>query len=366
MPRSALVFLLFAAQAEAVSVGESIRKTLAAKSLAAAGLPDPHCATGILSLKEGEDPQVCCAGYCGECSDYPTCKSVRKQDSENACCKTAVYKMRCGGGAAANECLKPCSEAVPPCIMDNKVYKAPNPENRTAGSDCNEAVKDWRLKAAEGTGEDGLTPFLPEPRHGTQMTLVLDLDETLMHCQKRGIPDEQPDMCLHFTDSGSTGYVRFRPYAVEMLEVLATWGLCEVVVFTASTQAYADTVLDTLDPNKKWITHRLYRPSCTLSPSGGYFKDLSLLGRPLDKVILVDNSPTSLAMQPDNGIPVRTWQDDMKDREMIDLISVLHSCRSAPNVRSFLKQAYRFEEFLEKLRYQDAETAALLQRYGEL
>lgn len=207
------------------------------------------------------------------------------------------------------------------------------------------------------------------PQHRGRMTLVLDLDETLIHCVKSPTEDRlaaegtPPDLCIRFSDGAVKGSIRFRPYTKVFLEVVSN--LFEVVVFTASTQAYADTVLDTLDPNKKWITHRLYRPSCTLSPSGGYFKDLSLLGRPLDKVILVDNSPTSLAMQPDNGIPVRTWQDDMKDREMIDLISVLHSCRNSGNVRNVLRTLYRFDEFLQKLRYQDEETAALLQRYGE-
>ena len=47
----------------------------------------------------------------------------------------------------------------------------------------------------------------------------------------------------------------------------------------------------------------------------------------LSQVVLVDNSPTSLAMQPDNGIPVSTWRDDPQDREMMELLTVLHSLR---------------------------------------
>ena len=98
---------------------------------------------------EGE-AQACCAGYCGECSDYATCKSVRGQDSEGACCKTKVLELACGGGAAANICLKKCTEAVPPCIMDEEtVYSAPDPETRTASSDCDKAVEDWRTRAKQ-------------------------------------------------------------------------------------------------------------------------------------------------------------------------------------------------------------------------
>ena len=108
------------------------------RSLAAAALPDPMCKTGVVSLKLGENPQSCCAGYCGECSDYKTCESVRGQDSKNACCATAVYDMRCGGKAAANVCLKKCSEAVPPCIMDKDEIVIKDPK-RNAADNCTQA-----------------------------------------------------------------------------------------------------------------------------------------------------------------------------------------------------------------------------------
>ena len=86
----------------------------------------------------------------------------------------------------------------------------------------------------------------------------------------------------------------------------------------------------------------------------------------MDRVVLVDNSPTSLAMQPDNGIPVRTWQDDTKDREMIDLIPVLHACRNAGKVRDFLRDKYKLGAFLRRLRSDDPASLALLRRYSEI
>merc|ERR1719336_3538223 len=114
---------------------EAGRKTALARELLAAGLPDPTCSSGLIALKEAKRPQVCCAGYCGECTDYPTCGSVRGQNSTNACCKSKVYEMRCGN-APANVCLKKCTESVPPCIMDNdEVFTTPDPSTRSAGSD---------------------------------------------------------------------------------------------------------------------------------------------------------------------------------------------------------------------------------------
>merc|ERR1719409_2304233 len=123
----------------------ALLKSLSARSLAAAGVPDPMCKTGIVSLKTAGKPQSCCAGYCGECTDYPTCKKVRGQDSQNACCASKVYDMRCGK-AAANVCLKKCSEAVPPCIMDkDEIVIKKHDDN--AADNCTKAVPEWRKKA---------------------------------------------------------------------------------------------------------------------------------------------------------------------------------------------------------------------------
>jgi CTD small phosphatase-like protein 2 len=209
--------------------------------------------------------------------------------------------------------------------------------------------ENWRAEAA-ADGNASLAPFLPEARPGTQLTLVLDLDETLMHCQKKGVPVEQPDMCLHFTDSGTTGYVRFRPYAVEMLEVISSWGLCEVVVFTASTQAYADAVLNVLDPAGTLVQHRLYRQHC-VQAHGGYFKDLRALGRPLSRTLLVDNSPVSLAMNPSNGIPIKSWIASPHDTQLRDLLGLLHDLvYSGDAVQPVLEKRFQLPRFLETLR----------------
>merc|ERR1712232_735711 len=99
-------------------------------------------------------------------------------------------------------------------------------------------------------------------------------------------------------------HVFIRPYAEVILSYLAE--CCEVVVFTASAAAYADRVLDFLDPEKKKISHRLYRPSCT-EIGGGYFKDMRLLGRRQEDSILVDNSPLAVALTPENGILCKSW-----------------------------------------------------------
>jgi CTD small phosphatase-like protein 2 len=65
-------------------------------------------------------------------------------------------------------------------------------------------------------------------------------------------------------------------------------------VFTASHHAYADVVLDILDPNKELISLRLYREHCTETPDGVFIKDLRIFkGVEIKDILIVDNAAYS-------------------------------------------------------------------------
>merc|ERR1719375_2289386 len=134
------------------------QKSLSARAGSAAGRPDPECKTGVVSLAgtpQADGPQVCCPAYCGECSDYPTCASVKGQASENACCASKVLELDCEGDADVDVCLKKCAQAMPPCIMaEGEEFEMP--EASAAADDCNEAVPEWMANAESAvTGVDG-------------------------------------------------------------------------------------------------------------------------------------------------------------------------------------------------------------------
>lgn len=120
-------------------------------------------------------------------------------------------------------------------------------------------------------------PYLPALRKSTisvdaqkEYTLVLDLDETL----------------VHFVEERNT--VLVRPYAVEFLAQMSD--SFEVVIFTAGTKEYADWALAHLSDNaaENFIDHRLYRDH-TIQFMDVFIKDLGTLGRDLTKIIIVDN-----------------------------------------------------------------------------
>ena len=66
-----------------------------------------------------------------------------------------------------------------------------------------------------------------------------------------------------------------RPYAIELLQELSQ--LCEIIVFTASHECYANVVLDHLDPHHELISHRLFRSHCWQTGEGVYIKDLRVI-----------------------------------------------------------------------------------------
>jgi len=165
-------------------------------------------------------------------------------------------------------------------------------------------------------------------------TLVLDLDETLVHCVTC---EEGGDAKVVFSVQGRSveAAVRVRPFAQACLQVASQ--LFEVVIFTASLSSYADRVLDLLDPSGELIQHRLYRENCLMT-EGYYVKDLRVLcGRKLRDIVLVDNSVFSAAYQLENWVEVVSWYSDPGDTELLTLLRWLPKFAKSSDVRSVVQ-----------------------------
>jgi CTD small phosphatase-like protein 2 len=173
-----------------------------------------------------------------------------------------------------------------------------------------------------------------QTRRSKQKTLVLDLDETLVHSTLDGYC--RPDFTFP-VEVGSMRHmvgVRQRPHLHTFLERVAR--LYEVVVFTASQRVYAEQLLNVVDPGRRLVRHRVYRESCVLW-EGNYLKDLTVLGRDLAHTIIVDNSPQAFGFQLDNGIPIESWFDDDGDEELLKLIPFLEKVVHAEDVRPHIQ-----------------------------
>jgi CTD small phosphatase-like protein 2 len=190
----------------------------------------------------------------------------------------------------------------------------------------------------------------PLPRladHHHKPTLILDLDETLVHCSADPSGKFDVTFGVHFNGSLCQVYVRKRPHLETFLETVSA--KFEVVIFTASQRVYAERLLDILDPHRKYIHHRLYRESC-LMVAGNLLKDLTILDRDLRKTVIVDNSPHAFGYHLDNGVPIESWYDNPHDVELLKLLPLLEQLHQVEDVRPHLRKVFRMHDLVNEAR----------------
>jgi len=175
--------------------------------------------------------------------------------------------------------------------------------------------------------------LLLPPSISKKKTLVLDLDETLVHSQFG--PFNTPSdvvISIEIENELHDIHVLVRPGVKEFLEKMSK--KFEIIIFTASISKYAGPLLDILDKDKN-CSFRLFREHCTLLNSS-FVKDLKKLGRDLKDVIIVDNSPMAYLLNSDNGLPILTWFDDKNDKELFKIIPILDFLSLVPDVRDYI------------------------------
>ncbi|EFQ96717.1 nuclear envelope morphology protein 1 [Nannizzia gypsea CBS 118893] len=191
----------------------------------------------------------------------------------------------------------------------------------------------------------------PPPR-APQKTLILDLDETLIHSLSKGGRMSSGHMVevklsMPMASAGSPGaaptivgpqhpilyYVHKRPHCDAFLRKVCQW--YKLVIFTASVQEYADPVIDWLEQERKFFHSRYYRQHCTIR-NGAYIKDLSSVEPDLSKVMILDNSPMSYIFHEDNAIPIEGWINDPTDNDLLHLIPILEAMQHVTDVRALL------------------------------
>ena len=148
----------------------------------------------------------------------------------------------------------------------------------------------------------------PKKEKSKKYTLVLDLDETLIHFKE----DDNLDLGGEFL---------VRPYVKEFLKEMHNY--FEIFIYTAATKEYSDYILEHID-SENLISYRLYRQD-TIFKDNRCFKDLGILGRDLKHVIFVDNNCDNFELQPRNGIHIKSWYGDSKDNALRQLGNILIS-----------------------------------------
>ena len=90
-----------------------------------------------------------------------------------------------------------------------------------------------------------LLPQQPSKKQGLK-TLVLDLDETLVHSSFEEIEDPHYHLTVEVDNNTLDVYGHIRPYVKEFL--ISLQNFYEIIIFTASLNNYADPLMDIIDP----------------------------------------------------------------------------------------------------------------------
>ena len=119
----------------------------------------------------------------------------------------------------------------------------------------------------------------------------------------------------------SDGVLENRPWMTEFLEQVGMY--YELIAFTEDKQKYGDLIIDIIDAKKIYFEHRFYRQHTVLI--GNYFKkDISRIGRPMDKIIIVDDVPQNIISQKENEINIKPfWGDNFSDCILKELSNIL-------------------------------------------
>lgn len=175
-----------------------------------------------------------------------------------------------------------------------------------------------------------LLPPLESLRQRPTLTVVFDLDETLVSNRHPHLPQ-----------------AILRPYALHVLNAMRQMEGLEIVLWTASTSETAAPVLRQLQSrgavfdevicrNDTWFTDPIHT------------KDLRLLGRDMDRVVIFDNAVGCLKLNPGNAVLVEdfTGREDPHDRHDAALVNTYYI---TDNLRQGVLQGIRVRDSLDRM-----------------
>ena len=151
-----------------------------------------------------------------------------------------------------------------------------------------------------------IPPFI-KAKTNKKYTLVLDLEDTLVNCKV--------DQEGNFTCTPRPGLISFlngiKPYY-------------EIISFTKLSKEYSDLIIREIEGNQKLFDYNLYRDHCSLI-GREFVKDISIIGRNIEKIIIVDDVEENFRFHVNNGIIIKPFKDDEDryDRVLFELKKIL-------------------------------------------
>ena len=185
--------------------------------------------------------------------------------------------------------------------------------------------------------------FLPPIKKCYKYTLVLDLDETLIFCRKEKNKNNIKNHNNIYNNNSliNTKTLIMRPGLLDFLHKMKQ--IYELVLFSLGTSDYVNNIVNIIEEKEKYFEYILYRQHATFSDNI-YIKNLSLLGRDLKNIIIVDDVPQLFKLHKSNGICIKPFYGDcVGDKNTLKILgNILQKIRfdadELGDIRKSLKQ----------------------------
>jgi Dullard-like phosphatase family protein len=167
------------------------------------------------------------------------------------------------------------------------------------------------------------SPYITIPSK-KKYSLVISLDDTLVHLKEGSVKNNKGTVLLR--PGLSDFFTAIKPYY-------------EIIVFNCGNKQYGDLIINTFDNKNKFIDYRLNRDHCIII-NNDYVKDISKIGRSINKIVIVDNLPQNYRLHKENGIYIKSFYGDNPHDKILSYLSktLINIAKYGGDIKDGIKQ----------------------------
>ena len=162
-------------------------------------------------------------------------------------------------------------------------------------------------------------PFIKIPLM-KKYTLILSLDKTLSY------------------KNDSTGDIILRNGLFSFLSSIKPF--YELILFSIDSKDFSEPIIHMIEQDKKYFDYKFYKEHAVIYKNN-LIKDISLIGRDLTKMIIVDNNEICFSLNKENGIKIACFNgENNNDNKLFELKNILKEIyvKNYSDVRLALKE----------------------------
>ena len=176
------------------------------------------------------------------------------------------------------------------------------------------------------------SPYITNPSK-KKYSLIISLDDTLVHFKTGSIKNNK-------------GVVQLRPGLSEFFDSIKPY--YEIIIFYCGNKKYGDLIINSIDNKNSYIDYRLNRDHCIIF-NNDYVKDISKIGRSINKIVIVDNIPQNYRLHKENGIYIKSFYGDNPNDKILFYLSkiLINIARNGGDIREGIKK--NWNEIINKI-----------------